>query len=210
MAKLQVNEIFDRIAALEDMDLKIKATDDMCRKEPYLWSLLKMAINPDFKIDRLPPGFPKNFKPETTLPSGISDTNIRTEFRRIQNYIKGGALKVLDEKKLEDSWVALLQGLHYQEAVILTMVKDQNLFEKYPDFWVICPALGIETCINTDVGNHDPALLPLVKNTFEQMGLDTVAGTPSEVTSNVVPPSVDTVTEPPKASPAKTKKGKEK
>ena len=58
---------------------------------------------------------------------------------------------VLDEKRLEESWVALLQGVHYQEADILTMVKDQTLFDTYPDLWVVCPALGIPTSINTDV-----------------------------------------------------------
>jgi len=202
MAKLQVNEILDRVSALDDMDLKIKAMDDMCKKEPYLWSLLKMAVNPDYKIDRLPPGLPERFKPEPDLPSGISDTNIRTEFRRIQNYVKGGALKVIDEKKLLDSWTALLQGLHYQEALILTMVKDQNLLEKYPDFWVICPALGIETCINTDEETGDPA------SALKSVDPDTKSA--ETVTGSPVPPSVDTVTEPPKASPAKTKKGKEK
>lgn len=168
MGRLQVNEILDRVSALDDMDIKIKAMEDLCKKDPYLWSLLKMAVNPDFKIDRLPVGFPKNFKPEPDLPNGISDTNIRTEFRRIQNYIKGGPLKVLTEQKLEDSWVALLQGLNYQEAVILTMVKDQNLCEKYPDLWVILPALGIETCINKGVEKVD---LPSVE-TITITGVD--------------------------------------
>jgi hypothetical protein len=166
--KLQVDEILDRMSDIPDMDTKIKAMDDMCKKEPYLWSLLKMAVDPKFKIDRLAVGFPKRFRPEKDLPVGISDTNIRTEFRRIQNYCTGGPLKVLDEKKLEDSWVALLQGLNYREAVILTHVKDQTLCDKYPDLWVVLPALGIETCINTSLKKEEvKADLPSVETVAE-------------------------------------------
>lgn len=148
--RIQVNEYLDTMSNMTDMDEKIKMMEDLCNQEPYVRRLLEMAINPELKIDRLPVGYPKNYKPETDLPTGISDTNIRTEWRRIQNYVKGGALKVLDEKRLEESWVALLQGVHYLEADILTMVKDQTLFDKYPDLWVVCPAIGIPTSINTE------------------------------------------------------------
>lgn len=151
MGRIQVNEIFDTMSAMTDMDEKIKMMDELFKQEPYIRRLLEIAINPELKIDRLPVGYPKNYRPESDLPAGISDTNIRTEWRRIQNYIKGGALRVLDEKRLEESWVTLLQGVHYQEAEILTLMKDQTLLDKYPDLWVVCPALGIPTSINTDV-----------------------------------------------------------
>jgi len=193
MGRIQVNEILDTMSETEPMDKKIAFMQGVCKQDPYILRLLDMAINPALKIDRLPEGYPKNYRPESDLPVGISDTNIRTEFRRIQNYITGGSLKVIPDKKLEESWVALLQGLHYQEAEIMTMVKDQNLFDKYPDLWVVAPVLGIVTRINTDeevilpletissdapVGDaepvtesHDPSLLPLVREAVKKMGL---------------------------------------
>ena len=68
--------------------------------------------------------------------------------------------------------MALLQGLHYREAVIMTHVKDQTLCDKYPDLWVVLPALGIETCINTSLEKDEvKADLPSV---------ETVTGSPVE------------------------------
>ncbi len=215
MGRIQVNEILDTMADTEPMEKKIAFMEGVCKQDPYILRLLDMAINPALKIDRLPEGYPKNYRPESDLPVGISDTNIRTEFRRIQNYITGGALKVIPEKKLEESWVALMQGLHYQEAEIMTMVKDQNLFDKYPDLWVVAPVLGIVTRMNTEDGEVDARELletlleeevAAVVGGTETFSLDALVGNAETITA---PPSVDAITESPVAAPAKeTRKGK--
>lgn len=154
MARQQVNEFLDEISSIENMDDKIAKAEEHFRKVPMLWELLKMAVDPKLKID-LPAGYPSNYIADKGMPAGISDTNIRTEWRRIKNFLPDGSLKVLPSKGRWDSWQTILRGIHWQEAEILTMVKDQNLCEKYPDLWVILPAVGIETCINKGVEKAD-------------------------------------------------------
>lgn len=164
----QVDEILDEVSAIVDMDQKISAMDAFMKKDPYLWELLKISVTPSLKIPVLPAGFPKRYKPDNAIPHGISDTNIRTEWRRIKNYLPNGSLQVVPPVPLEASWVAILQGVHWAEAEILTAMKDQNLLDKYPDLWVILPALGIATSINTsDEDAHPPEKLVSVEGVAE-------------------------------------------
>ena len=149
MATLQIDEIVDAIVEGDDMDQKIKRTERAFSIYPPLKDILAMASDPALKMVNICDGFPEHYNPDNAIPAGIADTNVRTEFRRICNFLPGRSLGVLSPKKRVDHWRQMISSLHWKEAEIITMVKDQTLLNKYPDFWVILPAVGIDVLINT-------------------------------------------------------------
>lgn len=149
MSRYQVNELLDMIVEGDDMDRKVERALRAFTIDPTLKSLLEMASDPALKIQDIPEGFPAKYRPDSAIPAGIADTNIRTEFRRIGNFLPGRSLKTLTPKQREEHWTQMLTGLHWKEAEIMTMVKDQTLLDHYPDLWVILPAVGIDVLINT-------------------------------------------------------------
>jgi hypothetical protein len=77
----------------------------------------------------LPPGevpYKKNEAPAGTA----GHTRLVHEWRILYNFIKGGNDKI-SQMKREQMFVQLLEGLHADEAEIVTLVKDKELQSKY-------------------------------------------------------------------------------
>ncbi len=66
------------------------------------------------------------------LPPNMADTTITQEFRRILTLLPEGSAKNLPQWRREEIWMQICQGVQKNEAVLLDLVKDQNLLEAYP------------------------------------------------------------------------------
>jgi hypothetical protein len=150
MRHRQINESLDWIVAGKDKEEKITRAKTIFVEDVTLPQFLKMAVDPVERINGIPEGLPPNYKGEFDMPDGISDTTARQEFRRIKNFLPGGPTEGLTKARREALWTNLMEGMHWKEARVLTNIKDQTLFEIYPDLAEILPAVGF-TVINKEV-----------------------------------------------------------
>ena len=79
-------------------------------------------------ITVLPPG-EVPYK-ENEVPVGTDHTSLRREWRHLYNFVKGGN-DSLTALRRETMFIQLLEGLHADEAEIITLVKDKDLQSKY-------------------------------------------------------------------------------
>ncbi|AFK66375.1 gp225 [Synechococcus phage S-CBM2] len=63
-------------------------------------------------------------------PKGTDHTVLEREYRKLYYYLKGGADDV-PQLRRESMFIALLEGLHAEEAELLCLVKDRKLQDKY-------------------------------------------------------------------------------
>ena len=87
-----------------------------------------MSLDPKIKWS-LPEGevpFKRN-----EAPAGTEHTRLATESKKLWHFIKG-ADKTTPQHKKETMFIQMLEGLHPQEADILTLVKDGGLERQYP------------------------------------------------------------------------------
>ena len=76
--------------------------------------------------------------PEGAVPYKVNDspagtaghTRLVHEWRTLYNFIRGGNDKISNMKR-ETMFIQLLEGLHADEAEIITLVKDKDLQSKY-------------------------------------------------------------------------------
>ena len=66
------------------------------------------------------------------LPSGMSDTTITMEFRRILTLLPNGSAANVAQWRREEIWMQTCQGVQIKEAKLLDHIKDQTLLEAYP------------------------------------------------------------------------------
>ena len=65
------------------------------------------------------------------MPVGTDHTSLRKEYRNLYHFVKGGN-DSLSAIRRETMFIQMLEGLHPQEADILSLVKDGNLENQYP------------------------------------------------------------------------------
>ena len=65
------------------------------------------------------------------VPVGTDHTSLRKEYANLYHFVKGGN-DSLSSIRRETMFIQMLEGLHPQEADILTLVKDGNLERQYP------------------------------------------------------------------------------
>ena len=65
------------------------------------------------------------------VPVGTDHTSLRKEYANLYHFVKGGN-DSLSAIRRETMFIQMLEGLHPQEADILTLVKDGNLERQYP------------------------------------------------------------------------------
>ena len=68
---------------------------------------------------------------ENEVPVGTDHTSLRKEYRNLYHFVKGGN-DSLSAIRRETMFIQMLEGLHPQEADILTLVKDGGLERQYP------------------------------------------------------------------------------
>jgi hypothetical protein len=66
------------------------------------------------------------------LPSGMSDTTITMEFRRILTLLPNGSAANVAQWRREEIWMQISQGVHPDEQVLLDAVKDKTILDIYP------------------------------------------------------------------------------
>jgi hypothetical protein len=105
-------------------------------------TLMTIATDPKQKIEGLKPGFPDQVKLDRGIPAGIADTTVRQELRRIKGFLPDGPYSKVKPVQREAIWTNLLEGMHFREANVLTMIKDQTLLENYPGLEDVLNALN--------------------------------------------------------------------
>ena len=65
------------------------------------------------------------------VPIGTDHTTLRREWKNLYNFVKGGNSSLSNIRR-ETMFIQMLEGLHPDEADILCLVKDKQLFRKYP------------------------------------------------------------------------------
>jgi hypothetical protein len=141
--KHQLNEKLDWITLGTSFDDQVERAKYVASVDPTFPVFMRMACVTTEKITGLPEGMPETYKPETTVPDGISDTTARQELRRIQNFMPSGYIQQQTPARRENLWLQMLEGMHWKEAAILIQIKDWTLFTAYPNLYEVFKKLGI-------------------------------------------------------------------
>lgn len=146
---MSLNEKLDYIAKGETLDIQIDRTKEVANLDATFAQLMRMAVISELKLTGLPEGMPDTYKPETSIPDGISDTTARQEFRRIKNFLANGSMQTVPAHKREISWLQMLEGMHWKEAKIMVHIKDQTLLNVYPNMREVLTHLGAKINIES-------------------------------------------------------------
>ena len=122
---LTADEIFTQINNAKDKPKKIAVLKQY--DKPYLRQLLKAAFYSKIEWD-LPEGTPPFIANEA--PVGTEHTLLKTEARRLFNFLKGGN-NTLSKTRKETLFIQMLEGLHTTEADLLINIKDKRLNQVY-------------------------------------------------------------------------------
>ena len=120
-----VHEIFTKVNNAKDKPKKIEVLRQY--DQPYLRQLLKAAFYSKIEWD-LPEGTPPFISNEA--PVGTEHTLLKTEARRLFNFLKGGN-NTLSKTRKETLFIQMLEGLHTTEADLLINIKDKRLNQVY-------------------------------------------------------------------------------
>ena len=120
-----ISEIFTKINNAKDKPKKI----EVLRRHdtPGMRMILKGAFDPKIEWD-LPEGTPPFIANEA--PVGTEHTLLKTEARRLFNFIKGGN-NTLSKTRKETLFIQMLEGLHADEAKVLIDIKNKSLNKTY-------------------------------------------------------------------------------
>lgn len=140
--KMLLNEKLDWIAKGETLEEQVSRTKQVAQMDGTFAPLMRMAVLEAEKLVGIPAGTPETYKPDTSIPDGIANTDVRAEFRRIKNYQAQGTMQKIATSKRELIWVQILEGLHWKEANTLTHIKDQTLLQIYPNMYDVLTTLG--------------------------------------------------------------------
>ena len=120
-----VHEIFTKVNNAKDKPKKIAVLKQY--DQQYLRQLLKAAFYSKIEWD-LPEGTPPFITNEA--PVGTEHTLLKTEARRLFNFLKGGN-NTLSKTRKETLFIQMLEGLHKTEADLLINIKDRRLNQVY-------------------------------------------------------------------------------
>jgi hypothetical protein len=123
--KTSIPQIFEEVEKAGSKESKIKVLRSY--ETPVLIGVLQVNFNPEVKLS-LPEGEPP-FKKDTSIPTGYSETNLYTEWRRM--YIWLDEKINLTRARKEQLFVQMLEGVHWTEAEVVCMAKDKKLQSKY-------------------------------------------------------------------------------
>ena len=128
-----LNEKLDWIAQGATLDEQVDRTKQVAKIDTTFAPLMRMAVLDVEKLHGLPIGMPDTYKPDTNIPDGIANTDVRAEFRRIKNFQENGTMTKIPGHKRETLWVQMLEGMHWKEANVMVHIKDQTLLQIYPN-----------------------------------------------------------------------------
>lgn len=137
-----LHEKLDWIAQATTLDEQVDRTKQVAKIDATFAPLMRMAVLEAEKLHGLPTGMPDTYQPDTSLPDGFANTDVRAEFRRIKNFQSGGSMEKIPGHKRETLWVQMLEGMHWKEANVMIHIKDQTLLEIYPNMREVLTQLG--------------------------------------------------------------------
>lgn len=137
-----LHEKLDWIAQAPTLDEQVERTKQVAKLDTTFAPLMRMAVLEAEKLQGLPTGMPDTYKPDTSIPEGIANTDVRAEFRRIKNFQSGGSMEKIPVHKRETLWVQMLEGMHWKEANVMIHIKDQTLLQIYPNMREVLTQLG--------------------------------------------------------------------
>ena len=137
-----LNEKLDWIAQGATLDEQVDRTKQVAKIDTTFAPLMRMAVLDVEKLHGLPIGMPDTYKPDTNIPDGIANTDVRAEFRRIKNFQENGTMTKIPGHKGETLWVQMLEGMHWKEANVMVHIKDQTMLQIYPNMREVLTQLG--------------------------------------------------------------------
>jgi len=123
--KTSIPQIFEEVEKAGSKESKIKVL--RAYETPVLIGVLQVNFNPDVKL-HLPDGEPP-FKKDTSIPTGYSESNLYTEWRRMYIWLDPNIN--LTKMRKEQLFTQMLEGVHWTEAETVCLAKDKKLQTKY-------------------------------------------------------------------------------
>jgi len=121
-----VHEILDRVNAQRSVSKRIEVLEEY--RNDALTAIL--IWNFDESIESVVPEGVVPYE-KNAAPLGTDHTTLRREWKNLYNFVKGGNSSLSNIRR-ETMFIQMLEGLHPDEADILCLVKDKQLFRKYP------------------------------------------------------------------------------
>ena len=121
-----IHEILDYVDSQKTKPKKVQALQEY--RDDSLTAILIWNFD-----DRVTSAVPEGQVPykENEVPVGTDHTSLRKEYKNLYHFVKGGN-DSLSAIRRETMFIQMLEGLHPQEADILTLVKDGGLERQYP------------------------------------------------------------------------------
>ena len=123
---LLFSEVLDKVHKAKTKAQKVDILKQ--HNNASLRMVLKSSFDP--KIKWAMPTGDVPFMPNDA-PAGTDHTRLATEAKKLYHFIEGADATTPKVKK-ETMFIQMLEGLHPQEADILTLVKDGGLERQYP------------------------------------------------------------------------------
>lgn len=140
----QMNEGFDYVFEGETVDEQVTRLKEWGQTNQCLVPIVRIGVGAEKPEWGLPEGMPETTKIEEDTPDGLGATSIQMEWRRIKQFTDPNSnMKNLPTWKQEMNWLQILEGVHPEEAKILTAVKDGTLLGLYPKLEKLMEPLGI-------------------------------------------------------------------
>jgi len=143
MTRRQINEQLDWMMEAPTLVEKQERAKTLAKANATFLPYMRMAFLKEQKICGVPEGMPDTYKPEFDVPDGIAQTTVAQEYRRFKNFITGGPILRLAPYKIEETWINLVEGLHWKEAKVMVTIKDQVLETLYPGITELMRSLGM-------------------------------------------------------------------
>lgn len=168
IATQQLNEKLDWISQGKTLEEQINRAKQIGSVDPTFPVFMRMACTESDRLVGLPDGMPETYKPDMAIPDGISETTARQEIRRIKNFMRGGSMEKVVPARRETIWIQMLEGMHWKEAAIMIQIKDQTLFNSYPNLHDVLKTLGVpvsDSFRKTETAKKTPAPKKSAKKT---------------------------------------------
>jgi hypothetical protein len=140
----QTDEGFDWVLKGESVDEQVSRLKQWAGTNQTLVPLVRIGVGAEKVEWNLPEGQPENIKLKEDIPEGMGETSIQLEWRRISQFFDPASnMNKLPDWKREMNWLQILEGVHANEAKVLTAVKDAVLLSLYPKLEKLMEPLGI-------------------------------------------------------------------
>jgi hypothetical protein len=149
MNALQLDEILDLIGKEQTPELRRAKFIKHMLEDKTIVPYLRMNFVDDEHISGLPEGYPMGPAARPVLfdkhiPAGMGHTCLRNELRIFKQFFPTGKAQIISDEKRIRLWIESLQGLQWQEVVVITSIKDRTLQVTYPYLLELLDLLGTE------------------------------------------------------------------